>query len=383
MNLSKLQREIERERLRRAMPWASDRQIKNRLDTLIGRRAHYAATAVGYASAGIATERARMGRSDCVWKNFPWLRMIESNRYGGAVFTDFVTFNGTAVASNVGNYWFDGGGFTTWEDTSGSVATLATDFPLSTITNSTYPPATGLAFGAIELATVATINKGITAQFGGGANGASNHGMFAVPPNVIVTSPSTGQLPKLYFEARVRFPQNANLTMVLGLATPGKTASANGIIASGSALAANNAIGFAITSLASTGFATSLTAIQPFYGSSGGAFTVANQTGFVGSVGGIPSTASYIGATQSPVVAGVLTDWTKLGFVFDPSQPTALQYFQDGVLLAQQTISQLVAANWPSFAQLTPTIAIQSSLASTAVKLDVDWIGIAQVIDIE
>ncbi len=389
MNLLKLQRDVEFQRLRRAMPWASDRQVRTRLETMIGRRAHYAGVGVAYASAGISSERTRMGRSNCVWnrggaQSFPFLRMIEANQYGSAMFTDFVTFNGTAVASNIGNYWFDGGGFTSFEDTSSSIACLSTDFPLSTIAGSTYPPAVGLQFGAIELATVATINKGVTVQFGGGANGASNKGMFAVPANVIVTTPSANQLPKLFFEARVRFPQNTSMTAVIGMATPGKTAAANGIIASGSALAANNAIGFAVVNLTSTGFLGATPgAIQPFYGSVGGAFTVANQTGFTGSIGGIPSTSSYIGAAQSPAVAGLLTDWTKLGFVFDATQPAALQFYQDGILLAQQTLSQLVAANWPGFAALTPTIAIQSSLASTAVKLDVDWVGAGQVIEIE
>ena len=347
-----------------------------------------AATHVGYGSAGLAFERLRLGRSINLWKSFPFTRVQEDPSNGDVVWENFLSFVGTSIAANRGNYWGKDTGWTSFEaTTTGTIQPSATDFPIPG-TGAMGIGTAGSSLGVIKLRNVTTAHNSTQMEMGGGANGAAANGIYGLGSNASVTVPGAGTLPKLYFECRIRFPQNANNGLFVGLCTPGKTSAINTIFSAADVLGPLNAIGFGVTPVASTGFATSATKIQPFYASAGGAIQAANQSGFTGSVGGIPSTADYPGSVAALVpaanVAGLLTDFTKIGFVFDPSDVQPLRFYQDGVLLATQTLSQIVAANWPSNGQLTPTIYTQSTGSNTAsVGIDVDWVCIGQTMNIE
>lgn len=343
----------------------------------------------------LAVERVNPGRSAVVWGNWPWLRGLEYPTIGDSRFENFQSWNGGAVASNRGNYQGDATGWTSFESSTTAASTITpttADFPIPGTAARALGTA-GAALGVITMAnaTSGAAHNGAIMELGGGANGASTSGPYALPPGATVTAPTAGQFPKLFFEARVRFNQTSGASAFLGFQAPGASASAIIVINASDVIQIRNAIGFAVNSVATTGFATSATKIQPYYGAASAANQVANTTNFVGNVGGIPSSADYPGGNTALVpaanaVAGVLTDFTKLGFVFDALSPdgNCLKFYQDGVLLAQQSLSQIVAANWPSDAQLTPTLVVKNTGTSTGpTSMDLDWVCWAQQITAE
>ncbi len=292
--------------------------------------------------------------------------------------TNFLAWVGGAVASNKANYSTEAAPWHSWEGTGASIVTLATDFPVG-VTGSLIPPGVGLAMGAVEMATGATAHKTVTIEPGGSANGANANGMFAVPSSAIVTAPVAGQYPKLYFEARVRFGQVTAMAAFIGMSLPGQTSADNTFFNSSDVFQIANLIGFVINPVATTGLLTSATKIQPVYS----AASAALHTPTVATTGGIPSSADYAGQSLTPAVPGLLTDWTKLGFLVDATDPASVcvRWYQDGILLAQETLAQISAANWPSAAQLTPCVSAQTS-ASANKKLDLDWLYAGQILEV-
>lgn len=273
---------------------------------------------------------------------------------------NFVNSTGTAITPTAGetytaivlrqNAFYTGshsGGWRSQEgsSTAGSITNLTTDYP-------TGIEAVGNAFGTIRLATGAAAHnsvalEGLGAQYGLGSNAA-------------VTIPVANTFPKLYFEARVRFNQSTVQSAFIGLGDPGLTSGMNTLFSSGDVYQQKNVIGWRING------ATSTTAINAGYGASGVGWVTAAS-------GAVPTT---------------LTNWTKLGFVFDPFDVQPLRYYQDGVLIAQQglttagNLTGITAASWPSNVALVPLLYLQAQGSGGAqVTLDVDWIAVGELLD--
>lgn len=314
-----------------------------------------AANRVTYAPSTQAAEQGRLGRSGLVWGDFPVASLQEDNSLGALLFDNFLNFGGgpTATAITSGNQNTYAGTDSTWrsaEFTGGSIKMTGTDNPNgASILLS--------AVGALRMATPATAHADVTMELASTLQSVSQSGlgMFGVGGNAAATVPVAGSLPKLYFEARVRFNQAVTQSLFLGLCVPNKTSAIQSIFGAADVYVTMNAIGFQINGLASA------TAINAGYGIAGTALTT------VGSAGAVP---------------GTLTNWTKLGFIFDPTDQSALRFYQDGVLLGQQTLSQITAANWPSNVPLTPTVCIHTIAASVA-SLDIDWISVGQILSVE
>ena len=335
-----------------------------------------AANRVNYASASLSFERNRYGRSPCIWARgassvFPILQATEDSNDGEFIHDTFMSWGGGAVASKLGNYTGDSAAWHSFEDTGCTIKLSAVDNPSGVATS-----VNGL--GVIKMVSAATAHINAAMEFAGTANASgAGLGAYGLGGGALATAPLSGSRPKIFFEARVRFAQAAAAGAFIGLAMPNKTASANLLMNGSDVFQVTDAIGFALSPVASTGLATSATKLQPFYSHVGAAITAAGQSGFVGNTGGIPGQSTYAGQLITPVVAGVITDFTKLGFVVDPDDVQPLRFYQDGFLLATQTLSQIVAANWPSFVPLNPLFYLQATgSGGAAVELDIDWVDI-------
>lgn len=368
-------------------------------------RRQCAANVVGYASANLSTERARMGRQFALWgrggNGFPWESVRENNSLGDVFYENFLTWAQQTITTTPAVGTYVGGNGTPWKSsegttTLGSIIQNAADIPVG-VTGSLIPPAVGLCNGAVRLSTNAgTTAHNECAMEPGGLLAAK--GNFGLPSSAAVNVPIPGQLPKVYFEARVRFAQTTLMAMFLGLAAP--TNAGHNTMFSGADVAQKiSAIGFWINpvsdGLTPHQWAISAAQIQPGYAVTAAGATISNAATatFVGNVGGIPSTTDYPGNSAATAYNGqtvtptpLLTDFTKLGFVLDPTDPAglALRFYQDGVQIAAQTISQLVAANWPSNVPLNPLVYIQSTGAGTTAQvLSMDWIIAATQLAVE
>jgi hypothetical protein len=365
-----------------------------------------AANKVTYSSASILQARATMGRSPVLWGSgggsFNPEMVREDNNLGDALYTNFLNFTSpVATTANQNVYVADGGvSFRSWEGTSagGNGIGGISDIPVG-VTGSLIPPAVGLAFGAIELNTGTTINETYAIESGNigipaGPTGTMT-GTFALPSSAATTAPVAGQLPKLFFETRVRFKQILNASIFIGLAKPNDTSTGILYFTAGNVWVPQTAIGFIVNSTAGAGgLNVSGQQIQPFYGVTtmqvaNGSQTLGTANTFQGTVGGIPSSTDYPGNPASTAYTGtttadLLTNWTKLGFVVDATGPDGvlLEFYQDNVLLADLTLSQIVGAQWPSNVALTPAFAIQNKTAVVR-QLDIDWLACGQHLSVE
>ncbi len=328
-----------------------------------------AATKTVYATASLATERALLRRSGIIWNqgsnSFPWAQVAEDNNVGDFLWDNFLCWMGTVIASNLGNYVGSG---TAWHSFEASGASLK----LSAADNPTGYAGSGVGFGVLKMVTGATAHNSVQMELGGTANAVGTSiGAFGVGSNAAATVPSGTSLPKLFFETRVRFVQSTVQSAFIGLAVPNKTSGVNTVYNGSDVYQNMNCIGFQLDG------ATDTTKLNAIYGIAASAPVVVGN-------GGVPSTAAYAGQNVTPVVAGALTDFTKIGFVFDPTNVQALRFYQDGYLLGSQTLPQITAAKWPSNVPLNVLYYLQAEGAGGAsVEMDVDWVAIGQLLNLE
>lgn len=312
---------------------------------------------------GNTGERNRRGLSQALWLPMPWEKIKENPDLGSIKFIDFESLAGDAVASNAGMYNCDGAGFRTFEGTGGSMLISNTDNP-----NGPYTP--GLGLGVLKMLTAATAHINNAIEFASGAN-VAGAGSYGVGGAAALTIPSGPTAPILIFEARIRFVQSTVQSAFLGMAVPNKTSGINTVFNGSDVYQNMNCIGFQINGAAST------TVINSIYG------VAASAPVNVSATGGVPSTAAYPGTNLVP--AGLLTDFTKIGFCFNPLDPNQpLAFYQDGILLGFQTMQGITATKWPSNVPLNPLLYLQAQGAGgAAVELDVDWIAVGQGTAIE
>lgn len=240
----------------------------------------------------------------------------DSNAYWLA--SDFSAFNGS-VTTNVGTYSADGGGFRSYEDTGNSITQLATEVG-----------------GVIRITTDTTDNDESWLQPGSATS------VFGK-----VQSGSSGRL--LVFEARVRFSQVASGNYFVGMSEEGLAAADT--ITDGGALASKDMLGFWILEGAPTSLIFG-------YRKAG----AAAQTVF----------------TFGTAIAA--STWYKLGFVFDPSEPSSkrIKAFVDNIeQTTYVTGTNIAASTFPDGEELQPLFGVKNG-TTTAVALDVDWFAALQ-----
>lgn len=333
--LVKLRRRMEMQRLRTALPWASDRELARYTEQNLhglDLRGCFAANKTFYRGANLG-----MGRSPAIWADFGWEQIREDTNLGDILWENWLGVAFTAAASNLAYlHGSSSGGWQAFIPTGGAITGYATDYPNG-------PGSQSNALGTIKLSAGTTAHNSLMLQLGKAS------GSYGV-------SSTSGALPKLYFEARVRFnlAGAANTAAYyVGMATPGLATANNTLFNSSDALitSSQNYIGF--TSVNS--------------GTINGMYAKGAAQTNVGTAGAIPTT---------------LTQWTKLGFVFDPFNVQPLRYYQDGTLLYAAT--SLPSTNWPTNVALTPTIVYQlGGSGTTDILLDVDWIAVGTVLQVE
>ena len=336
--LARVFREVETERFRKSMPWASEREIGATVEHLMHMLdgcGHFAANAVVMPGTNTGP-----GPSQCIWaqgsgQQFPFEQVKENPNVGSYFVDEFVSWNGT-VTSKVGTY---GNGWKSYEETSGSIKQVNTLGVGS-------PTATFQGAGAIELATTSHAQDTVALEAGGG-----NGGSFAMSGNT---------KPALYFECRLglNMASIAGLDTFVGLCEKGGAAAAFLIPVTDATLNQKSQIGFWSTTATPT-------TIKATYG--------INGTAAVNVVNGS-------GSGTWPARVSSKTVFTNLGFVYHPNFTNGrlLQYFQDGVLLGWVVDCSIAA--FPTKTVLTPTIILQNdNAAGTASALDVDAIRAGQL----
>ncbi len=276
------------------------------------------------------TEAAKgRGPSRNIWGQFNVANIRMDPSLGQVEFDDFSSFGGT-VTTKVGTYAScTGGGYKSYEETSGTLRQL-TYAPV----NTTIP--NQQRFGVIELATTSSTSNTVAMEAGYGIAGS-----MAITGNV---------LPRVAFEARVAINKTAvtGLDTFIGLCETGG-ATNQFLISSSDAMNQKTQIGFYSLTAAPT-------TIVATYGKNGSAAVVPTQI--------------TAGAYVAPVSS--VTQFTKLGFVYDPSLSPYLRYYQDGVLMA--TVADCSASTFPTGLVVTPLIYLQSDASAAAVvKFDMDW----------
>lgn len=235
---------------------------------------------------------------------------------------DFAAFDGS-VATNVGRYSSEAGGFRSFEDTGGSITPLETE-----------------EFGVIRFATGATDNNEIWL---------TNSGAKGVLAKI---SSTAGKHAKLIFEARVRFNATTLQSIFIGMAEEGLAAADTA--ADAGTLASKDYIGFRILEADSDG-------LDTVYRKAGQAEQV----------------------VQDVAQAIVADTWYKLGFVFDPGAGAGerIRYYINGVELSGKvTKANIEAATFPSGEELGFLIGGKAHEAVTK-TFDLDWVMIGKVRD--
>jgi hypothetical protein len=337
-NLYKVRRKIETERLRKAMPWATDREVNATVEHLLFHldlSGHFAANDPVLTT--LTTDTTR-GRSAKIWNQgagqaFPVDSVNNDPGKGVLFFDDFVSFGGT-VTSKVGTYAGDKGGWKSYEETGGTIVQSNTlGAPSSTLNAN--------GSGVITMTTDGTANDTVAMEAGYG-----NGGSFELTGN---------GMPSLYYEARVAVGPTTFSAMdyFVGLLEKGGSAAAF-LFTTGDAVNQKSFIGFYSLTAAAT-------AIIPAYGKNG--------------VAPVPVTNGSNGLW----VPGTTPTWTKLGFVYHPNFTNGklLQYFQDGVLKGWVVDCSVTA--FPTTKVLTPCFILQAAAAGlVAGTLSIDWVAAGQ-----
>jgi hypothetical protein len=335
-NLVRTRRKVETERLRKAMPWATEREVQATVEHLLFHldlSGHFAANDPAYS--GLATDTTR-GRSAKIWAQgsgsaFPVDSVNNDPTKGVLWWEDFGSFGGT-VTTKVGTYAGDKGGWKSYEETGGTIVQSNT---------LGAPSASVPATGVVTMATDGTANDPVAMEAGYG-----NGGSFELTGN---------GMPSLYFEARVAVGPTVMTAMdyFVGLLEKGGAA-ASFFFSNADAVNQKSFIGFYSLTAA-------VTAVIPAYGKNGVApVAITNGSNGLWTPGTTPS-------------------WTKLGFVYHPNFTNGrlLQYYQDGVLKGWVTDCSVSA--FPTTKVLTPCFILQASAAGlVAGTLSIDWVGVGQ-----
>lgn len=296
---------------------------------------------------GTTAQSGNLGslRSPIIWANFPWSAIFEQNlgQGGDFLWENWLGLSYPAVGSNLTQlHGSSSSGWQAWVGTGATITGLTVDEP-------TGPSGQSVSFGTIRLTTgTNAAHTSVGFQLG------KESGSFGL-------SSTSGSMPKQFFEARVRFNTaggTGTADYFLGMATPGLMTGNNTIFSTADALVTSSQYFIGFTSVNSA-------TINPMYAANAAQTNVTNGTG----AGSIPST---------------LTNWTKLGFFYDPTfqggNGPLLQYFQDGALLGYSQLKP--SSNWPSAQPLTPTFVVQlGGTSTTSVLFDIDWIAVGQSLD--
>ena len=266
-------------------------------------------------------ERSQAYPSPLLWQKADVADAILTGR---AVFLqeEFLAFDGL-VASNVGRYSANSGGWRSYEDTGGSIVPLETE-----------------EFGVIRLATGGTDNNEVWLT-NGGAKGA-----------IAKISSTAGGHAKLIFEARVRFQQIVAQNFFIGLAEEGLAAADT--VTDAGAMADKDFIGFRVLE-----------------GDSDGLDTVYRKAG---------QTEQVVQDVAETLVADT---WYRLGFVFDPNAAASerIRFYIDGAELSGKvTKANIEAATFPAGEELGILIGAKTGAAFTK-TFDVDWVRVLKVRD--
>ena len=268
--------------------------------------------------------------SPCIWSRFQSLYTgVNSPPSGGAPelgfiwHDDFLSFADTyAVASNVGRYAGDMGGYRSYEDTGDSIAASPS-----------------YAGGVIEFLTDTTDNDEVWLQ-GGAATG--------VLGSVSNTAGAVGNV-LTGFECRFRTASVATGNLYVGMAEEG-VAAADFITDGGAMITTKDLLGFYVLE---------------------GALTTLKFTS---------QKASQTAVTITMTAALAADTWYKAGFLFDPEAPTTkrLKVYLDAVENATGlTGTQLDAAAFPGGEEMHAIMGVKNS-TTTAKNLLVDWIRFGQ-----
>lgn len=232
---------------------------------------------------------------------------------------DFLTFGGT-VAANVGTYHSQAGFYTSFEDTSSTLAQVATSFD-----------------GVITATTPATDDKEVWIQPGGTASVLTQ------------VSSTAGSDKMMLFEARVKFSSVANSTNYLvGLGEEGMAV--ENTIADAATLVSKDYVGFAI-------FEDAGTSLKVVYRKAGQAM----QTLF----------------TYGTAIAA--DTYYKLGMLYDPAEVASkrIKFFVDGVEQTTYiTNALLTAATFPDGEELNFLMGVKNGSAA-AKSISCDWWAVA------
>jgi len=263
-----------------------------------------------------------VGQSPRIWGDCP-ADLLRNDFNAGFICADhFKAFHGS-VSSNVGRYFGPDGGYVSYEDTSCSIAQLATERD-----------------GVVRLATTTTDNVEVWLMPGSATSVAA------------LLSDST--LYKTWFEARVRFNSitDDKFGFFVGLAEEGLAAADT--ISDAGALADKDFVGF---------FRDEADGDQ--------LDTVHNKAG----AGGV--TTVKADAAPSALVADT---WVKLGLLYEPEHHDGarITYFVDGVALDDTIDASTFAAGFPDGEELHALFGLKNATNELA-QLDVDWWQLAQL----
>lgn len=234
-------------------------------------------------------------------------------------YDDYLTFaNTTAVATNVGRYASQGGGYLSYEDTGGSITQLASEVG-----------------GAIRIATDTTDNDEVWMQ----------PGMATSVMGKVASS--SGKL--MIFETRFRVGQvTDSYNIFLGMSEEGLAAADT--VTDAGALADKDFLGFWVTEADGD-------SLKFGYRKAGGAL----------------QTIATVGAIAA-------STWYKVGFVFDPDEPSSrrIKICLDNIESSTYvTGSQISASTFPDGEELNFLAGLKNG-AGAIKTLDLDWTGFFQ-----
>jgi hypothetical protein len=256
--------------------------------------------------------------SPALWSRAVNAALAPDGYSGGVVLgDDFRAFGiGTAVTSNVG-YYVGNGTYVSFEDTGGAIAQLATERK-----------------GAVRISVDADDNQETWLQLGNATSVAA------------MISDTAGDDELLIFECRIR-PNDVVGNRFVGLAEEGSAA--GDFISDAGAMGDKDWIGF----FTAEGAPTSL---KFGYKKSG-------------------QTAVTV-ATAATLVEDA---WTKLGFVYDPSEVPArrIKYFVDNVEgTTYVTETNIATATFPDGEEMSPIFGVKN--VTDIMTMDVDWFALYQ-----
>lgn len=292
-----------------------------------------------------AGNNAGPGRSHQLWDTFSMEAVLEDNQLGVYLWEDFLQWCPSSIPNSISGGTVLGNAVQYCGSSSGGWKGFHTDNTCTALGLTTMGPtgagSLSTASGVVRFSTDSVDNNGTIMQ--GGREGAS----WGLPT-------SSGVLPKMFFEARVRFNEASAHNIFLGLAQGG--------LATGMATLIQDTTDTMVTTTNSIGFFFTNTANSVLFN--------------------YQAAAAPTAITQTGTLPSTLTNWTKLGFVIDPYDVSQIRIYQDGAQIG--SLSSIPSTNWPSTGTvgLTPTIVVKDTAASQVV-FDIDWIAIGQILSVD